>query len=241
MIDKIDRIDKKNPVLRLLVFIIDWSKTKIISKIFEEEKVRFHFVSKGMGTATSEILDLLGIGSTDKAIILCLEQAVMVPILMKEVRQKLGFNNPGVGIAFTLPLSGINGPIMQVFKGSINKNEKLALQKPDEPRRIHEMTNSLVMAIINQKYSDEFMNTARAAGATGGTVIVARGQSREGIIKFFGVSVQNERAMILILTRGAEQKKAIMDAVSAEFGISSNAGGIIFSLPVDHIMGLNFE
>jgi nitrogen regulatory protein PII len=232
---------KTHPVLRLLVFIIDWSKTKTITKIFEEEKVRFHFVCKGTGTATSEILDLLGIGSTDKAIIFCMEQAVMVPVLMKEVRQKLGFNNPGVGIAFTLPLSGINSPILQVFKDSINKNDKLAKEPQETPRPTSEMTNSLIMAIINQKYTDEFMNAARAAGATGGTVIAARGQSHAGAIKFFGVSVQDERAVIIILTRGAEQKNAILDAVSTGFGISSNAGGIIFSLPVDHIMGLNFE
>jgi nitrogen regulatory protein PII len=232
---------KKNPVLRLLVFIIDWSKTRTITKIFEDEKVRFHFVIKGMGTATSEILDLLGIGSTDKAIILCLEQAKMVPVLMKEVRQKLGFNNPGVGIAFTLPLSGINHPILRVFKESVNKNEKLNPEQEDAPRHISEMKNSLIMAVINHKYTDEFMNTARESGATGGTVIAARGQSSAGATKFFGLSVQDERAAIIILCRGIEQKNAIMEAVGAAFGPDSHAGGMIFSLPVDHIMGLNFE
>jgi hypothetical protein len=231
--------DKKIPVLRLLIFIIDWAKVRVISSIFEEENVRFHFISKGRGTASSEILDLLGIGSSEKAVILCLEQEVMIPVLLKEVRKKLGFHNPGVGIAFTIPLSGINNPILQVFKESIHKNEKILLER-DSLSMSSEIKNDLVVSIINQGYSEEFMAVAREAGATGGTVINARGLSHEGPIKFFGVSVQDEREILIILTK-REQKAAIMQAVSQNYGITTEAGGIIFSLPVDRIMGLNFE
>ncbi|MDR1411576.1 MAG: hypothetical protein LBI91_05185 [Spirochaetaceae bacterium] len=229
----------KLPVLRLLIFIIDWAKIKVISSIFDEENVRFHFISKGRGTASSEILDLLGIGSSEKAVILCLEQEVMIPVLLKEIRKKLGFHNPGVGIAFTIPLSGINNPILQVFKESVHKNEKILLER-DSEFMSSEIKNDLVVSIINQGYSEEFMAVAREAGATGGTVINARGLSHEGPIKFFGVSVQDEREILLILAK-REQKAAIMQAVSQNYGITTEAGGIIFSMPVDRIMGLNFE
>jgi hypothetical protein len=227
------------PVLRLLVFIIDWSKIKAISSIFDAEDVRFHFISKGRGTASSEILDLLGIGSSEKAVILCLEQEVMIPVLLKEVRKKLGFHNPGVGISFTIPLSGINNPILQVFKESIHKNEKIHLERNLESMS-SEIKNDLIVSIINQGYSDEFMAVAREAGATGGTVINARGLSHEGPVKFFGVSLQDEREIIIILTK-RDQKTVIMQAVSQHYGITTEAGGIIFSLPVDRIMGLSFE
>ncbi|MDR1617427.1 MAG: hypothetical protein LBS06_00080, partial [Treponema sp.] len=114
------------PVVKLLFFVVDWSRIRVVSSVFEEEKVRFHFISKGRGTASSEILDLLGIGASEKAVVLCLEQDVMVPVLFREVRKKLGFHSPGAGIAFTVPLSGINNPILQVFKESIHKNDKLS-------------------------------------------------------------------------------------------------------------------
>ena len=55
--------EKKIPILKFIVFIIDWHKTRSISEVFEEEQVRFHFISKGRGTASSEILDVLGIGA----------------------------------------------------------------------------------------------------------------------------------------------------------------------------------
>ncbi|MDR1420575.1 MAG: hypothetical protein LBI86_09395 [Treponema sp.] len=245
------------PTLKLIFFIVDWSKVHAISDVFAEEKVRFHFISKGRGTASSDILDLLGIGSSEKAVVLCLEQAVMTPVLLKEVRKKLGFHNPGVGIAFTVPLSGINNPILRVFKESIYKNEKITAENEPEKTEnaekqppaqaqmeketvMGEIGHDLIISIINHGYTDEFMTTARKAGASGGTVISARGLAHEGPVKFFGVSVQDEKEIVIILTN-RERKVAIMQAVSSAHGITSGAEGVIFSLPVDTVMGLNFE
>ncbi|GHV41623.1 nitrogen regulatory protein P-II [Spirochaetia bacterium] len=239
--------EKKIPILKFIVFIIDWNKTKIISQVFEEEHVRFHFITRGRGTASSEILDLLGIGASDKAVVLCLEQEVLIPVLLKEVRKKLGFHSPGAGIAFTMPLSGINNPILQVFKESINKNEKIAAEiensltaKKEGGAMSSEIKHDLIISIINQGYSDDFMTVAREAGARGGTVINARGLAHQGPVKFFGVSVQDEREIILILTN-REKKAPIMQAISQAYGITSQAGGIVFSVPVDSMMGLSFE
>jgi hypothetical protein len=229
---------KKLPILKVLVFIVDWNKTNVISSVFEQESVRFHFICKGWGTASSEILNLLGIGASDKAVIICLEQEVMIPVLLKEVRKKLGFQSPGAGIAFTAPLSGINNPILNVFKESIHKNEKISLEK--EAAKMSDTKHDLIVSIINQGYSDEFMTIAREAGATGGTVLSARGLTHQGPVKFFGVSVQEEREIIIILT-SREKKAPIMQAVSQAYGITTKAGGIVFSIPVDHLIGLNSD
>ncbi|MDR1636097.1 MAG: hypothetical protein LBR93_02040 [Treponema sp.] len=229
---------KAPPRIKLTVFIIDWNKAQLVTRIFEEEKVRFHFISKGLGTASSEVLDLLGIGASDKAVVICLEQEIMAPVLMREVRKKIGRRNPGAGIAFTVPLSGINTPILHVFKESITKNEKITLE--GGPAMSGEIKNDLIIAIINQGYSDDFMTAAREAGATGGTVLSARGLASSGPVKFFGVSVQDEKEIVIVLS-SREKKVPIMQAVSLACGITTKAGGIVFSLPVDQVMGLSFE
>ena len=264
------------PELKVIFFIVDWNQANVVSGVFVEEKVRFHFISMGKGTANSEILDLLGIGAGEKAVVICIEQQVLVPVLIKEVRKKLSRDNPGAGIAFTIPLSAINDPVLLIFKQSILKNEKITeesgLNPPgeinskdkggsmkgklsrnsvehdtttrDETNRdsiTHDaITHDLVIAIVNYGYSDELMNTAREAGASGGTVLNARGQAHEGAIKFLGISVQDEKEIILMLTT-REKKVAIMRAVCEAHGLNSKAQGIVFSLPVDDVMGLNFE
>jgi nitrogen regulatory protein PII len=246
------------PELRLILFIVDWNRANVVSDVFLEEKVRFHFTSKGRGTANSEILDLLGIGGGDKAVVICLEQHVMVQVLMKEVRKKLRRSSPGAGIAFTVPLSAINDPILLIFKQSIHKNEKIAaelaaalglkaVENSDQDKdskggsmENNAITHDLIVAAVNHGYSDELMNTARGAGASGGTVINARGQAHEGAVKFFGISVQDEKELILILT-SREKKVPLMKAICEAHGLNSRAQGIIFSLPVDNVMGLSLE
>jgi hypothetical protein len=234
-----DDTGKKPPLLKCVVFIVDRARAREVTDILEQEKIRFHFILKARGTASSEILDLLGIGCSDKAMVLCLEQEAGIPALMREAARKLGLHSPGAGIAFTLPLSGINQPILQVFKESIEKNFK-AISETEAEEMSGETKFDLIISVVNQGYSDEFMALAREAGAGGGTVISARGIAHQGPVKFFGISVQDEKEIIAILST-RERKAPIMQAVSQAFGISSQAEGIIFSLPVDSVAGLELR
>jgi hypothetical protein len=227
------------PLLKCAVFIVDWARVREVTDIFERKNIRFHFIVKARGTAGSDILDLLGIDGGEKAVVLCLEQDIGIPALIREAALKLGLHRPGAGIAFALPLSGINQPILQVFKESIGKNFTGAAETEAE-KMSSEIKFDLIISVVNQGYSDEFMALAREAGAGGGTVISARGIAHQGPVKFFGISVQDEKEIIAILSP-RERKAPIMQAVSQAFGIASQAEGIIFSLPVDGVEGLELR
>ncbi|MCL1927780.1 MAG: hypothetical protein FWG07_03170 [Treponema sp.] len=231
------------PVLDCIFFILDRSKSKHISEIMDDSHVRFHFVCQGRGTASSEVLDLLGIGFSEKAVVICLEQNLMVPILIKRISKSLGLNNPGAGIAFTVPLSGINKPILQVFKDSIHKNisdEEKKETRDGKDTNMNKKSHDLIVIVTNQGYSDELMACAKEAGASGGTVINARGMIHQGPVKVFGITVQEEKEIILILTN-RNKKVPIMQAVSQNFGLATEARSIVFSLPADNITGLDLD
>ena len=231
----------KNPKPKLVFFIVDWDRENIISEVCKEEDVRFHFTSLGMGTAKSDVLEMLGLGSNEKAVVIVLEQGVGVPVLIKAVRDKLKNTGPGAGIAFTIPLSAINDPLLMIFKQDINIDEKtIASLSGGEGDKMSESkhTHDLILSVVNHGYSDELMSTAREAGARGGTVIQARSQAHEGAVKFFGVSVQEERELLLILTE-REKKVSIMQAISEKHGLNSEAHGLILSLPVDDVSSLS--
>lgn len=239
---------------KLLFLIIDWDKIRTISEVFEKDYSNFVFMSKARGTATSEILDILGVGSTDKALILCLVEGASTPVIIRMARRKMGVRSAGAGIAFTVPLSGINAPIMELFLETRAAAETAETGKKDEKQgdastkttdkgeemetKPVEIKNNVIISILNNGYSDEFMKTARDAGARGGTVINARGLSSQKTKKFFGISIQDEKEIILMLT-DREKSVGIMQAVSAAYGASSKAEGIVFSLPVDQVMSLN--
>ena len=221
------------PVLSLVTFIIDWAKSQGISEIFDESRIHFHFICKGRGTASSDVLDLLGLGSGEKAVVFCLEQNFLIPALLKRVNRKLALNNPGAGIAFSIPLSGIAKPILMVFKDA---------QKRINERRDRRMNqkHELIVIIANQGYSEELMACAKEAGASGGTVVSARGTAHQGPVQVFGVTVQDEKELIIILS-GRSKHVSIMQAVSQKYGPGTKAGSIVFSLPAENITGLDLD
>ena len=100
-----------------------------------------------------------------------------------------------------------------------------------------ELPHQLIVVITNQGYTDKVMEAARAAGATGGTAIHAKGTGTELAKKFFGVSIAEEKEIVLILTKEAT-RKPIMRSVIREAGMQTEAQSLAFSLPVSDLAGL---
>ena len=59
----------------------------------------------------------------------------------------------------------------------------------------------------------------------------------EEALSQWGFSLQEEKEAVMILTR-AESKLAIMQAICDSCGLQSEAQGIVLSLPVDRVVGL---
>ena len=95
----------------------------------------------------------------------------------------------------------------------------------------------LIYVILNEGYSDEVMDAARPAGATGGTVISAKGTGIKQAEKFQGLTLANEKEIILIVAKSSV-KADIMRAIIEKAGLQTKAGAICFSLPVSQIEGL---
>ena len=95
----------------------------------------------------------------------------------------------------------------------------------------------LLVAIANQGYIDTVMDAARSAKAGGGTVIHAKGTGMELAKKYLGVSLVEEKEVILIVTKSRE-KNQIMKAIMEQAGLDSKERTIVFSLPVTDTAGL---
>lgn len=94
----------------------------------------------------------------------------------------------------------------------------------------------LIVAVANEGRTDTVMNAARAAGAAGGTVIHGKGPASEEAAHFFNISIASEKEMIFIVSK-KEQKAQIMRSVVEKAGPSTEAGAVLFSLPVTSVEG----
>ena len=95
----------------------------------------------------------------------------------------------------------------------------------------------LLIVIANQGYTDLIMDAARAEDAAGGTVIHAKGTGMARAEKFLGVSLVNEKEIVLIVVK-TEMKNRIMKAIMDKAGLDSKAHSIVFSLPVTSTAGM---
>ena len=96
---------------------------------------------------------------------------------------------------------------------------------------------NLILAVVNRGFADEAMDAARAAGATGGTVLLTRGAGDGNDAKFYEITIHHEKEMLMILSK-AEERKAIMQAIVDRVGPKTQAQGIAFSVPVNSTIGL---
>lgn len=96
----------------------------------------------------------------------------------------------------------------------------------------------LIIAIINRGFNELVMDSARSAGASGGTVINAKGTAGKKVEKVFGLTVQPEKEIILIVAP-YNKRDAIMQAICRSAGLGTAGKGIVFSLPIDDVIGLN--
>ena len=97
--------------------------------------------------------------------------------------------------------------------------------------------HELVIAVVNTKYTDAAIDAARAAGATGATVFHTKSINNERAEGAIGTAINRETDSLFFLTT-LEYKTKIMEAVRDAAGLKTEGGAIIFSLPVDDLVGV---
>ncbi|MBQ7369797.1 MAG: P-II family nitrogen regulator [Clostridia bacterium] len=95
-----------------------------------------------------------------------------------------------------------------------------------------------IFCIVNSGYSEAVMDAAKKFGARGGTVLNARGTASKDAEKFFGITVQPEKEIVMILVP-SNCKDDILHALYKEVGLDTPGQGIAFSMPVDSVVGLS--
>lgn len=95
----------------------------------------------------------------------------------------------------------------------------------------------LIAAIVPKGATGKVMDAARNAGAEGGTILLARGTGVHEARRFFGISLNTEREMLLILVEERKVRR-ILDAVVDAGRLDEPARGIAFVLSVDEVTGI---
>ena len=216
-------------ILDLVAAIVDRDKAKYMADVFESHKLPLVLAMLGRGTASSEVLDLYGLEAKEKALLMTVAGADMTKQLILAAKRKLFIDVPGNGIMLAIPIKSVGGGKTLAFLSGG--------AAPDGAAPEMKFDHELIMDVINEGHTDPVMDAARSAGAAGGTVLHAKGTGGALSQKFLGVSLADEKEVVLIVSKAGE-KAAIMKAIADNCGVGTPSGAISFSLPISSVAGL---
>ena len=215
--------------VELVVAVVDTAQS--VLRVYRENRALVSFECMARGTARTEMLDLLGLGETSKAIVMCLAGHQLAQHLLERLGYELKMRYPGRGIAFSVPVTGI-GVRWHKLLTQAEQTEVLDMDRAEKKDGF-----DVVAVVMEQGYTNLVMDVARKAGARGGTVISARGIAEDEVKQFFGIEIQAEKEIVFLVVK-SEEKQEIMTAIMKAVGMKTKSHGIVLSLPVSNAIGL---
>ena len=100
--------------LKMIITVVDRPKGEFYLDVIGGFEVNCQIFLSGQGTASSELVDLLGL-NPEKAVILSMAREDMVPQIMSTLEEKFQTVRNGKGVAFAIPLSSIIGVNLYQF------------------------------------------------------------------------------------------------------------------------------
>lgn len=97
--------------IKLLVAIVDRGKGEDVVEILRESGVTYNMISPAYRASGSDIIDYLGLSNPEQDLILSVVTEDKVSRILNKLLYKMDLDEPGNGLAFTIPISGVSGPL----------------------------------------------------------------------------------------------------------------------------------
>ena len=218
--------------MKVILSIVERGQGAAMLKLYRKRQVPIHIQCAGKGTATSEIMDILGLGSSEKDVLLSFAAASAAKKLLHDLDNELRGHTGGAGIVVSIPVSGLNSLV-----ANLAAYHAESLKEKEEGNDMERSENSLILVVCARGCTDDVMTTAKAHGARGGTVIKGRLSGRKELEQAYEVELRAEREIVAIVVP-TSLRNPIMEAINTEHGLRSEAQAALCSLPIEQIVRL---
>ena len=219
--------------MKLLVSIVERGRGAAMEKLYQSRQVVLHLQCPGAGTATSEIMDILGLGSSEKDVVFSFASAGAAGRLLYDLNNDLRRSAGTSGLVFALPVGALSGLVAALadYAAQMGRRDK------GGEHQMERTDNALIVVACSRGRTDAVMATAREAGARGGTVIKARLAGLEAMEQAYGLELTEEREIVLIVIPG-DLRRPLMDALNEQHGLRTPSQAILCALPIEQIVRL---
>ncbi|MDR1496508.1 MAG: hypothetical protein LBS67_06295 [Clostridiales Family XIII bacterium] len=132
-----DRYGNEFERLKLMVSIVARGQGNRVVKELRDLGVTFNMESVAYAAIGSDLADIFGLTESDCEIVFSVVTDSKVKAVMSMVEYKFSLDDPGTGLAFCVPLTGVGGPLSLKYISGIDtkKGGKQAESATDKDRR----------------------------------------------------------------------------------------------------------
>lgn len=102
------------------------------------------------------------------------------------------------------------------------------------------MQFKLIMALVKPNITDNVVDAMKSAGATGATIIPARGTGIHEAKSVFGLTIEDRTDIVVFLVE-EHVVENLMDVIRKAGRFNEPGTGIAFVLPIEHVAGLESQ
>lgn len=180
-------------------------------------------IAMGMGTSTGKFLDLLTLRDVRKEIVFMVANKDVAEKALDTIHKEHDFDKINHGIAFTTTVMGAVGSRWY-------KELKMDDEEGDD------IMHHVITVIVERGKGEDAVEAATKVGSNGGTIINARGAGVHETQRLFGMDVEPEKEIVLIISEKTKTD-AIINAVRERLDMGKPARGIIYVQNVNKVYG----
>lgn len=255
-------MEEKRPEAYRLTFILSPPSAEKCLSLAKRKGISDILILRGKGTVRNCTLRFLGIKRQEKVVLNMVLDAQDAQTFFITATEALALDKPNHGIAFLTPIARSryigerfekkNGgrevddlAVPQAEHAELTK--KTAASQTNEPtvmqgipHKEEGMQYKKLTIIVNLGMAEEIMAIARHAGAKGGTILHGRGTGAQVSEKLFGIEIEPEKELLLILAPEDVANTVIL-ALEEALSLDRPGTGILYVESVSEVRGLVLE
>ncbi len=222
-----------------IIAIVEHSRGNHAASLFEKSACSVLAITQGRGTASSAIMDCLGLDQPEKELVIGIGTRQSSRLLLKKLGGEMEFKKPGKGIAFLIPLSGISKTAAGYLPSVTFSDTISHTDNKEDPSMNTFPDYELIASLIDEEISSLVVDAAKAAGCQGGTLIKARDFDQSSR-KFLGISLAREKEILLILIP-KKKRKAVLNSICETVMKETGEQASLFAIPIEAAEGITME
>lgn len=115
--------------IKMLVTVVDRGKSDKLIGELRWLGVTFNMASVGFHSSGKEISDYLGLTENEYDIVFSIVPEDKAKAVISMVEYKFNLDEPGNGYAFTIPISGVSGPLALRYISGVTDEEMKAIEE----------------------------------------------------------------------------------------------------------------